>query len=172
MDLIVAADARWGIGKNNELLYHIPEDMRFFRKMTVGKNVVCGRKTLLSFPGSKPLPGRRHFVLTRGDLPPKENLTVVHSLEELMKAIADLPEDEVFVIGGDSAYRQLYKFCKRAFVTKIFSDEKEADAFFPDLDQDPDFVLSDPGEIRTTDEGLRYAFTVYENHALAQKKNP
>ena len=82
MDLIVAVDENWAIGKGNELLFHISEDMKFFRNKTIGKNVICGKKTLLSFPDSKPLPDRHHFVLTRGEHPSYQNMTVVHSLDD------------------------------------------------------------------------------------------
>ncbi len=166
MNLIVAVDLNWGIGKDNDLLYHISEDMKFFRSMTVGKNVICGKKTLLSFPDGKPLPDRRHFVLTHSDLPEDENLVVVHSLEELEEKIADIPENDVLVIGGESVYRQLYKKCKLAYVTRIFSDEKEPDVFFPDLSSDPDFVLKEKGEELTSKNGKKFSFTVYENIAI------
>lgn len=163
MNLIVAVDLNWGIGKGNDLLYHIPEDMKFFRSKTIGKNVVCGKNTLLSFPGSKPLPNRKHFVLTHTLLAESENLILVNSLDQLEKELRDLPQEDVFVIGGASVYRQLLKKCKFAYVTKIFAEEKEADTFFPDLSTNPDFVLIDAGERLTSKCGLEFAFQVYEN---------
>ncbi len=166
MNLIVAVDLNWGIGKGNDLLYHIPEDMKFFRTMTIGKNVICGKNTLLSFPGSKPLPDRKHFVLTHGDLPQDENLVAVHSMEELQQTLATLPKEDVFVIGGASVYRQLLKQCKIAYVTKIFKDEKKADVFFPDLSSDPDWRLVDPGKRTVSKSGTEFAFQVYENSNL------
>jgi dihydrofolate reductase len=120
MDMIVAVDQNWGIGKGNDLLFHIPEDMKFFRQMTLGKNVVCGKKTLLSFPGGKPLPNRRHFVLTRGELEENENLVKVSSIDDLFQKIGEIPTDDVMVIGGESVYRQLLPFCKRIYVTRIY----------------------------------------------------
>lgn len=166
MNLIVAVDKNWGIGKDNDLLYHVPEDMKYFRAKTIEKNVICGKKTLLSFPGSKPLPNRRHYVLTRSDMQDDENLVVVHSLEELEEKVAHLPGDDVLVIGGESVYRQLYRKCSLAFVTKIFSDEKEADVFFPNLDEDENFQLIDAGEVLTSKSGLQYAFQIYENKEM------
>ncbi len=163
MNLIVAVDENWGIGKGNDLLFRIPEDMKFFRSVTVGKNVVCGKNTLLSFPGGKPLPDRKHFVLTHSDLPYHENLEVVRSLEELEEKISSLPEDEVILIGGASVYRQLYKKCKKAFVTKILAKDKEADTFFPDLSADPDFFLEEEGKVMVSKNGLSYRFCVYSN---------
>ena len=92
MNLIVAVDENWGIGKGNDLLFHIPEDMKFFRATTIGKSVVCGKNTLLSFPGGKPLPQRRHFVLTHGTLEEDENLVAVHSVDDLLDRIHSFPK--------------------------------------------------------------------------------
>lgn len=166
MNLVAAVDPFWGIGKDNELLYHIPEDMKFFRELTTGNYVVCGRKTLVSFPGSKPLPNRLHFVLTGSDLEPNDNLVPVHSIQELEERLSSLPEDRIFVIGGESVYKQLYKKCKKAYITKIFCNEKKADVFFPDLDKDPDFRLIDEGDVQISKNGLRFAFLTYENISL------
>ncbi len=163
MNIIVAVDENWGIGKNNDLLFHLPEDMKFFRSMTVGKCVICGKNTLLSFPGGIPLPDRKHFVLTHSTFPESDQLVVVDSLEKLFTLISHLPEDEVFVIGGESVYRQLLPYCKKAFVTKIFKTDTEATVFFPNLDEHPDFVLSDEGEKLLSKKEIEYAFQVYTN---------
>lgn len=162
MNLIVAVDENWGIGKGNDLLFRVPEDMKYFRSMTIGKNVVCGKNTLLSFPNSKPLPERRHFVLTHGILDEDENLVAIHSVDELMERVSRLPEDEVFVIGGASVYQQLLPQCKKIYVTKIYASDPEADTFFPNLDEDSSFSLSVPGERLTSKNGLEYSFCIYE----------
>lgn len=162
MNLIVAVDENWGIGKGNDLLFHIPEDMKFFRTTTIGKNVICGKNTLLSFPGGKPLPERRHFVLTHGALAEDKNLVAVHNVEELMDRIAGIPEEDVFVIGGGSVYSQLLPFCKKIFVTKIFASDPAADTFFPNLDDDSAFRLVNAGERLTSKNGLEYSFCIYE----------
>ena len=83
MQLIVAVDKFWGIGKNNDLLFSLKEDMKFFRQTTLGKTIVMGYNTLMSFPFSKPLPKRKNIVLTSKMVEPQENLVVVHSLKEL-----------------------------------------------------------------------------------------
>lgn len=163
MNLIVAVDNHWGIGKNNDLLFHVPEDMKFFRSTTAGKTVVCGKNTLLSFPNASPLPNRKHFVLTHGSLPENEQITLVNSLEKLFECISDIPEDDVFVIGGESVYRQLLPYCKRAYVTKFFQVDPEATVFFPNLDEHPDFLLSKQGEKLLSKTGIEYAFLVYAN---------
>ena len=89
MNLVAAVDSLWGIGKGNDLLYHISEDMKFFRQLTVGNYVVCGRKTLESFPDGKPLPNRCHYVLTSSDMAESEDLVVVHSLDELEREMSN-----------------------------------------------------------------------------------
>ena len=166
MNVIVAVDEKWGIGKNNDLLFRVPEDMKFFRSMTLGKNVICGKNTLLSFPGGKPLPDRKHFVLTHSALSANDQLFTADSLDKLLNLIKDLPEDEVFVIGGESVYRQLLPFCKNVFLTKIFQYDPEATVFFPNLDENDDFVLTDPGERLVSKNGIEYAFQVYTNTKL------
>ncbi len=163
MNLIVAVDENWGIGKKNDLLFHVPEDMKFFRKTTLEKNVICGKNTLFSFPGSKPLPKRKHFILTHQKLEENDNLVVASSVDDLMEKIKDLPSDDVFVIGGESVYRQLLPFCKKAFVTKFLASDPEADTFFPNLDNHPDFILTDAGEELISENGIKYRLTVYEN---------
>ena len=164
MDLIVAVDQAWGIGKNNDLLFHVPEDMRFFRKMTSGHTVVLGRKTLESFPGGKPLPNRRHIVLTREASLDAPDVEIVHSLRELLEKLETV-RGEVFLIGGASLYKQLYRHCKNAYVTKILADG-EAELFFPDLDNDPFFRLAEEGEVQTSASGLSFRFLRYENVKL------
>ena len=154
MNIIVAVDERWGIGKNNDLLFHVPEDMKFFRSMTLGKTVVCGKNTLFSFPGGQPLPDRMHFVLTHGTLEESDQLIAVDSLEMLFSKISELPEEDVFVIGGESVYRQLLPYCKKAYVTKIFQTDRDATVFFPNLDEHPDFELTESGEILLSKKGI------------------
>ena len=93
-------------------------------------------------------------------------MTVVHSLDELMDKIKDIPQDDVIVIGGASVYEQLYKMCKRAYVTKIQAKVDGADAFFPNLDSDSDFVLVYSGEQLVSKKGISFSFHTYENHSL------
>ncbi len=164
MDLICAVDESWAIGKNNALLYHLPEDLRFFKETTMGKALVCGKKTLLSFPGGKPLPGRRHFVLTHSRLPKNEQITVSRSVPTLLKKVKKAEKETgVFLAGGASVYAQLYRYCKKAYITKIRARAEDADAHFPDLDSDPAFALVSESEVFTSKNGLRYSFCVYEN---------
>ena len=100
MNLIVAADRNWAIGKGGDLIYSIPEDMKYFRRMTQGKTVVMGRKTLESFPGGKPLPKRVNVVLSSNPDYAPEDTVSVHDYAELFSEIAKYPEDDVMLIGG------------------------------------------------------------------------
>lgn len=129
MDLIVCVDRNWGIGKNNELLFHVPADMAFFKKMTMGKTIIMGRKTLESFKDSKPLPKRMNVVLTRdtSKISKFENLKFITE-----KEITNYQDG--ILIGGGSLYSAFLNECEYAYVTKIDS-EKEADTYFPNLDR-------------------------------------
>lgn len=167
MDLIVAVDLKWGIGKKNDLLFHIPEDMRFFRSKTLEKTVILGKNTLLSFPESKPLPKRHHLLLTHSEDQFGPEVTNIKSLDELEEYIRTIPSDDLVVIGGASVYAQLYKKCKYAFVTKVSAVDTACDTFFPNLDSDPDFRLVEQSDWMLSEKaGLKYSFCKYENIAL------
>lgn len=133
MNVIASADENWGIGSCNELLVRIPEDMKYFRELTMGKVVVMGRKTMDSLPDGI-LQGRVNLVLTHNEAYQSKGAVIVHSLEELHQELEQFPTDDVFVIGGESIYRQLLGQCNIAYITKI-DFAYNADAYFPDLDQ-------------------------------------
>ena len=118
MNLIANVDRNWAIGKNNKLLVRIPDDMKFFRQTTTGKVVVMGRKTLESFPGGMPLKNRTNLVLTSDPGYRVKDAVVLHSMEELRKELEKYPDEDVFVIGGESVYRQLLPLCDVAHITK------------------------------------------------------
>lgn len=148
MNLIVAVDKNWAIGKDNKLLVSIPDDMKFFRETTSGKVVVMGRKTLESFPNGKPLKNRVNIVLTRDENYQVKDAIVVHSKEELDKELAKYNSDDIFVIGGESIYRMLLDDCSTAFVTYI-DYAYDADTFFPNLDEKPEWKLVEESEEQT-----------------------
>ncbi len=158
MKMIAAADAKWGIGKDNRLLVSIPADMKFFREMTTGHTVVMGRRTLESFPGSRPLKGRKNIVLTSSDSLKADGLWTVHSAEELMTLLSEDPAfagEEVFCIGGGSIYRLLLPYCDTAYITRI-DHVYEADTFFPDLESDPEWEL-----VQESDEQIYFDLTYH-----------
>ena len=129
MKLIVAVDRSWAIGREGDQLLYLSADLRRFKELTLGGTVILGRKTLATFPGGRPLKGRRNLILSRSPDFAPEWAEVFRSVEELLAAA---PEDS-FVIGGESVYRALLPYCTTAYVTKIDA-AFPADRFFPDLD--------------------------------------
>ena len=150
MRLIVAVDKNWAIGREGELLYHIPEDLHHFKALTWGQTILYGRKTMDTFPGGRPLPGRRNLVLTHHPetLPPGA---------EAVETFSGL--EEAFVVGGASVYAQLLPQCTEAYVTKVDADGG-GDAFFPDLDASPEWRLAEASESKQY-HGLTYRFCRY-----------
>lgn len=130
--MIAAVGKNNELGKDNKLLWHLPEDLRFFKEQTMGKPIVMGKKTLDSLP--RLLPGRMHLVLTHQELEPHNQIKVFHSIEELVDYIA-LLDQEVMVIGGAQIYKQMLELSDKMLLTEIDA-EKDADAFFPDFDKD------------------------------------
>ncbi len=164
MKTIAAVDQNWAIGNKGELLVHISADMKNFRRETSGKVVIYGRKTLETFPGGKPLKNRVNIILSRRPDYCVEGAYTAHSPEEavqiLKKECASYTMEDVFVIGGDSIYRQMLPYCSTALITRVESSF-EADAWFPDLDQDPEWTLAERGE-NQEEEGLVFHFDRYE----------
>lgn len=159
MNMIVACDKNWGIGKDGHLLCHLSGDLKYFKEMTMGKTVVMGRVTLESLPGSKGLPGRRNIVLTRNkDYEPKD-AEVVHDLSELDEALEGTDTDDVFVIGGAKVYDDLLLLCRNIYVTKIDA-EFEADTFFRNLDQSRRFSVESSSDVME-ENGIKYRFVKY-----------
>ena len=160
MNLIVAADANWGIGRENKLLVSIPADMKFFRTTTTGKVVIMGRKTLESFPGGLPLKNRVNIVITRDKNYKVKDAVVVHSIEEALEEAKKYSQEDVYVIGGDSIYKQMLPYCTKAHVTKI-DFAYEADTFFPNLDEDEQWEVTERSEEQTYFD-LEDEFRTYE----------
>lgn len=159
MNLIVAVDKNWAIGKDNKLLVSIPADMKFFRETTKGNVVVMGRKTLESFPQGQPLQKRVNIVISQNKDYQVKGAVVVHSIEEAVEE-AKKYEGEVYVIGGESIYRAMLPYCQTALVTKI-DHAYEADTYFPNLDEDPEWELTGETEEQTYFD-LEYVFRKYE----------
>ncbi len=160
MNLIVAVDKNWAIGKNNKMMWSIPADMRFFREKTTGHVVVMGRKTLESFPNGLPLKQRTNIVLTANRGYHVKGAEIVHTIEELLEQLKRYDTREIFVIGGESIYRLLLPYCDTAFVTKI-DHAYDADTYFPDLDQMPEWTMTEVSEEQTSFD-LEFVFTKYE----------
>ena len=160
MNLIVAVDKNWAIGCNNQLLVSIPSDMKFFRETTTGNVVVMGRKTLESFPGGQPLKKRTNIVITSDPTYKVKDAVVVSGIEEAVEELKKYKEDDIYVIGGESIYRQMLPYCKTAYVTKI-DHAYAADTFFPNLDEMEDWKLTGISDEQTYFD-LEYVFARYE----------
>ncbi len=160
MNLIAAADKNWAIGYKNKLLVSIPADMKFFRQMTMGKVIVMGRKTLESFPNGLPLKNRTNIVLTGNRGYQVKDAVIVHTVEELLKELEQYDTEDIFVVGGESIYRQMLPYCSRAYITKI-DHAYQADTYFPNLDEMEEWKLAEEGEEQTCFD-LEYVFTTYE----------
>ena len=160
MRAIVVVDKNWGIGKNNDLLFSLPADMKHFRETTTGKTVVMGSNTLRSFPGGNPLKNRVNIVLWPGG-EKREDCTVVGSLEELFAEIGKYPKDDVFVVGGAMLYSTLLPYCDEVIATKVDADGG-AEVFFENLDALENWSMISAGEPIETN-GYIIRFTVYRN---------
>lgn len=130
ISIIVAIARNFAIGKNNDLLFHLPNDLKRFKQITSGHTIIMGRNTLLSLP-KWPLPNRRHIVITDD---PEDNFPgceIVFSIEEAILKVQN--EKEAFIIGGGSIYRQFYPFAGKLYLTLVHKDF-DADIFFPEID--------------------------------------
>lgn len=155
MNLIVAVDQNWAIGKGGDQLVYIPADLKHFKELTLGHPVVLGRRTLATFPGGRPLKGRRNLILSATPGYQVEGAEVFPDLESLLAAA---PGDS-FVIGGESVYRALLPCCDTAYVTKIDA-AFPADRYFPDLDDDPEWMVQGEGDV-LEQNGLTFRYMKY-----------
>jgi dihydrofolate reductase len=160
MKVIVSADRNWGIGYKGELLLRIPEDMKFFKRMTVGRVIVMGRGTFESLPGKQPLKDRTNIVLS-GNMPAAgEGVIICRTLESLLRELKNYDSDDICVIGGEKVFEQLLPYCREAYVTKINS-AYTADRYFKNLDDSEDWELVSQSEWKTF-SGVDFSFLQYE----------
>ena len=160
MNLIAAVDNNWAIGWKNQLLVRIPNDQKMFRQTTAGKVVVLGRKTLETFPQGLPLPNRTNIILSKNRDYKVKDAVVVHSIEELLEEIKKYDSKDVYIIGGESVYRQMLPYCDTAHLTKI-DRTYEADSYFPNLDEDAAWEVTAESEEQTYFD-IAYSFIKYE----------
>lgn len=159
MNMIVAVDRQWGIGKENGLLASLPGDMKYFKDKTLGKAVLMGRKTLESLPGQKGLPKRENFVMTSNENFEAERCEIIHDEQEVSDLIKKYGDD-LFLIGGATMYNKYYKLCDKLYITKIDAILR-ADTFITNIDKDPNFkIISESEPIEEND--LIYRFVVYK----------
>ena len=159
---ILNCDINFGIGKKNGLLFSLPLDMKFFRETTKGHVVCMGENTLLSFPNSKPLKNRTNVVLSQDVTHNYEGVINVHSFDEFLKTIKKYSlEEDVYIIGGASIYRQTLPYVDKVLLTKVNKDGG-AEVFFPNLDQMEEFECIDEGS-PIMDGEIEIRFTTYIN---------
>lgn len=160
MKLIVAVDNNWAIGNKGQLLVSIPNDHKNFRNETVGKVVVLGRKTIETFPQGQPLAKRTNIILTKDKNYKAGDALLAHSIDELLDMLKEYESDDIYIIGGDSVYKQLIQYCDTAIVTKV-DHEYEADAYFPNLDKDDEWKIVKESDDETYFD-LDYKFVTYK----------
>ncbi len=161
MNLIVAVDKNWGIGKDGDLLFHVSEDMKHFKSKTTGKVVVMGRTTLNSLPGQKPLPNRVNIVLSSTQTQSPHEIIFCDSINKVFEKIKEYPTDDVFIIGGSTLYKQFLDYCEYAYVTK-FEKDGNADTSIENLDKMSAWNVIERSETKVSD-GLEFTFNVYKN---------
>ena len=160
MNLIACVDSNWGIGYNNQLLVRIPSDQKFFRQTTTGKVIVLGRKTLDSFPGGKPLKDRTNIVITTMKNPEQRADEIyADSIEKCLEILKEYKDEDIYICGGASIYKQFLPYCDTAYITKV-EREFSADSFFPDLDKDNEWEMTEESEEQTYFDNTFY-FTTY-----------
>ncbi len=162
--LMVAAASNGVIGRNNELPWHLPKDLQYFKQTTMGKPVIMGRKTFDSI--GRPLPGRANIIVTRQQDYYADGVEIVHSLEDglvlAQKMAAEKSLDEVMVIGGAELYRQSLPVIDRVYLTQVHADV-EGDAFFPPLDNNWR-CISEEKHKACEKNPFDYSFCIFERH--------
>lgn len=164
---IVCVDSKWGIGKQNSLLFKLKKDLQLFKQVTIDNIVFCGYNTLLSFPGSKPLKDRSTICLCPEGIE-RDDCFCIHNFQEAVKLLKELAKTkDVFVIGGAMTYAAMLEYCQDVFVTKVDADGG-AEVFFPNLDENIEFIGKPIGEpIKDGDYTIRFwkytRITEYKN---------
>lgn len=137
VSMIAAIGKNNELGKDNNLIWRVKEDLKAFKEYTTGKPMIMGYNTFYSLRGGKPLPERKHIVLTsnhENDIEKNEQIIIVHNMEELLEYIENY-KNEIMVIGGASLYAKMLKYAKKMILTEINAEEK-ADVFFPEFNKD------------------------------------
>ena len=159
ISIIAAVDKNWAIGYKNRLLISIPDDMKQFMQATTGGVCIMGKGTLMSLPGGKPLKNRVNFVLTNDREFKESGAVIVHSVEGALDKLSEY-NGNVYIIGGESIYRQFLPYADEAYITYI--DYKyQADRFFPSLDENDDWKLVSESEEQTY-FNVEYYYRKYE----------
>jgi dihydrofolate reductase len=158
ISFLVAMDKNRVIGRNNQLPWHLPEDLRYFKRVTMGHPIAMGRKTHDSI--GKILPGRENIIITRNSDFKCEGCTVFYSIQDFVHYCDEL-EDEIFVIGGAEIFKETFQYADRLYITYIHQ-EFEGDTFFPDFEHSKWKLVSSEKGIRNEKNPYDYDFIIYE----------
>jgi dihydrofolate reductase len=164
---VVAAATNNAIGKNNQLLWSLPNDMKFFKNTTWGMPVVMGRKTYESL--GKPLAGRTNIIVTRKEDWQPEGTIVVHDIKQAMVAAAETDAKEVFVIGGGEIYQQTLPMTERVYLTRVHTTI-DGDTFFPEINEDNWDLLSRLDFSKDEKHAYDYSFEVWQRKENENEK--
>ena len=157
---IVAVGNQNVIGKDNDLPWYLPADLKYFKKTTLGRHLIMGRKCYDSI--GRPLPKRTNIVLTRNPFFTGTGLLVAHSLEEALQLAADNGEEEVMILGGGEIYRQSMDQWDRLYLTQVDVDVPDGDTFFPELDMSQWQLVSEEAHAPDDRNAYAYTFKVFE----------
>lgn len=160
ISIIVAASDNNVIGKDNQLLWHLPADMKFFKNSTWALPIIMGRKTFESL--GKPLMGRVNIVMTRQNVNYGEDVIVASDIEEALKKAQSFKTNEIFIIGGGEVYKQAFPFCNRIYMTRVHT-VIEGDTYFPEINPKDDFSLIKTNSFAKDDKNpYDYTFELWE----------
>lgn len=157
ISIIVAIAEDYGIGNKNELLWYVPEDLKRFKKLTFGHTIIMGKKTWESLP-KKPLPGRKNIVITDNPHETIEFSITAYSIEDSLSKCGE--NDEVFIIGGGSIYRQFMPFADRLYITHIHK-KAPADIYFPFIDPEIWEPIEKEEHRRDKNNDIPYTYIIY-----------
>ncbi len=169
MRIIVSVDLNWGIGSEGELLKRIPEDMKRFRRKTIKNVIVMGRRTFESLPNQAPLKSRVNIILSRDEEYKDDRLVICNSIQETIEKLKEYEDKDIYIIGGEAIYTAFLPFCDEALITK-FNHEYEANKFFPNLDLDENWEITEIGEDKEY-EGTQYKYVTYKNMKVRSEIN-
>lgn len=159
LSAIVAISSNNVIGKDNDLPWYLPADLKYFKKTTLGHPVIMGRKSYESI--GRPLPKRTNIIVTRDPFYISSNILVTHSMEEAISLAEDINNDEVFIIGGAMIYESSLPYLNRMYITEVQTDI-EGDTFFPEWSQEEWRLVSEDHHTADEKNEFDYAFKVYE----------
>ncbi|MCV9888452.1 dihydrofolate reductase [Metabacillus halosaccharovorans] len=158
ISLIVAMDKHRLIGRDNQLPWHLPQDLAYFKKVTMNHKIIMGRKTFESI--GRPLPGRENIIVTRDSTYSQEGCTILHSIDEILE-LSSRSDEELFVIGGAEIFKEILPVSDRLYITEI-DDVFEGDTYFPDRKETEWKKISVEKGTRDKKNPYDFEFVVYE----------